>query len=292
MSDETFERVFSDTPQIMREQILQFRQTHIPKSITVEGRVWEYLDCEAGEQTLVILPGGLRHPGIGWKLMEQLEKEYRIIAPSYPTSGSMSVLAQGVIFILDYEQIDRFAIIGSSYGGIVLQSVLQMAPQRVTHAIIANTGTISDDPGLVKLLRRRLSLIRILPGRVVTWIAKRAFKRMLTEIEDEQKAVYEALVEETFARGWITKKEFVCHFEGLIDFQLNHQFTPEDTSRWDTKVLIIKSSDDPGVLEGASEALDRMYPNADTHVFLNEGHMPSITRMDEYLKLLHEFLKV
>jgi pimeloyl-ACP methyl ester carboxylesterase len=291
MSDEILERVLSDVPQSQREKILQFRQTHIPKSITVEGFTWEYIDCGAGEQTLVMVPGGLRHPGIGWKLLEQLEKEYRIIAPSYPTTGSIGALARGVLSILDHKQIDRFTIIGSSYGGIVLQAILQMAPQRVSHAIIANTGTISENPNVVRLLKRRLSLIRLLPGRLVIWIAKKGFKRMLAGIEEDQKAVYEALVEEPFARGWFTKRELVCHFEGLIDFQLNHQFTPEDTSQWDTKVLIIKSSNDPGVLEGASEALDRMYPKAETHVFEEEGHMPSITRTDEYLKLLHEFLK-
>lgn len=60
-----------------------------------------------------------------------------------------------------HEQIDRFAIIRSSYGGIVLQSLLHMVHYLVSHVIIANTGTISDDLGLVKLLNRRLSLIRI-----------------------------------------------------------------------------------------------------------------------------------
>jgi len=291
MSDETFERVFSEVSQSMREQIWRFRETHIPKTITVNTHVWEYLDCGTDKQTLVMLPGGLRHPSIGWQLLEQLEKDYRIIAPSYPTTGSMNVLVRGVLSILDHEQIDRFSIIGSSYGGIVLQSILHIVPQRVSHAIIANTGTISDDPSVVKLLKRRLSLIRILPGRLVTRIAKRAFKRMLEGVEEDQRTVYESLVDELFVRGLYTKRELACHFEGLIDFQLNHQFTPESTSQWDTKVLIIKSRDDPGVLEGSSEALDRMYPNARTHVFLEEGHMPSITRMDEYLKLLHEFLK-
>jgi pimeloyl-ACP methyl ester carboxylesterase len=203
----------------------------------------------------------------------------------------MSVLAGGVISILDHERVSRFAIFGSSYGGIVLQSILQAFPERVTHAIIANTGTITDDPGLVKLLKRRLRLIRILPGRIVTWIAKKAFKKMLATIEDEKRVVYNALVDEVFEQGWLTKNELICHFEGLIDFQLNHRFTLQDTSLWDTKMMIIKSSEDPGVVEGSSEALDRMYPNAYSHVFLNEGHMPSITRMEEYLKLMHEFLE-
>ena len=291
ISDEIFERVFSEVPQVLKDQILQFRRKHVPKSITIDNNSWMYLDCGIGEYTLVMLPGGLRRPDIGWKLTEQLEKDYRIIAPFYPTTGSMSVLAEGIISILNHENIDKFALIGSSYGGIVLQSILHLVPERVTHAIIANTGTISDDYNLVKLLKRRLKLIRILPGRIVTWIARKAFKRLLTNIEDEKRDVYEAIVDEVFERGWLAKKEFICHFEGLIDFQINHKFNPEDTILWDTKILIIKSSDDPGVIEGASESLDRMYPNAVSHVFLNEGHMPSITRMDEYVKLIHELLK-
>jgi pimeloyl-ACP methyl ester carboxylesterase len=123
------------------------------------------------------------------------------------------------------------------------------------------------------------------------WITRKAFKKMLTSIDAEKRLVYESLVDETFERGWLTKREFICHFEGLIDFQLNFSFPPDDTKQWNTKISIIKSSDDPGVIEGASEALDRMYQNADSHVFFNEGHMPSITRTDEYLKLIHDFLK-
>ncbi len=291
ISDKTFERVFSDVSQSLKEEILQFRRTHTPKIINIEGWDWEYLDCGTGTRTLILVPGGLRRPSIGWKLLAELEREYRVIAPTYPTTGSMDVLARGVISILDNEGIDEFAIIGSSYGGIVLQSILQMVPQRVTHAVIANTGTISEDQNMVKQLERRLRLIRVLPGLVVTRVAKRSFKRLLAGIEGEKRRLYEALVDEVFARSWLTKIEFVCHFEGLIDFQLNHRFTPEETCQWDTKVLIIKSSDDPGVLEGASESLDRMYPKAVTHVFEGAGHMPSITRADEYLKLLREFLK-
>lgn len=291
MPDEIFARVFSEIPQELKNQILQFRETHTPKSISIGEYSWRYLDCGIGEQTLVMVPGGLRRPDIGWKLTEQLENDYRIIAPFYPTTGSMSVLAEGVISILDSEHIDKFAIIGSSYGGIVLQSILHLVPERVSHAIIANTGTLTDDPNLVKLLKRRLKLIHVLPGGIVTWIARKAFKKMLTSIKDKKREVYEALIDEAFERGWLTKREFICHFEGLIDFQINQKFTPEDTILWDTKILIIKSSDDPGVIEGASEALDRMYPNAESHVFLNEGHMPSITRMDEYVKLIHELLK-
>jgi pimeloyl-ACP methyl ester carboxylesterase len=292
MSDETFERVFSDVPQTTREQVLHFRQTHMPKSKSIDGLVWKYLDSGTSEKTLVVLPGGLRRPDIGWRLFERLERDYRVISPFYPATGSMGVLARGVISILDHEEITRFAIYGSSYGGIVLQSILQVVPERITHAIISNTGTITDDTEFVKLLKRRLRLIQMLPRRIVAWIAKKAFKRMLATIEDDERVVYSALVDEVFQRGWLTKREIICHFEGLADFQLNHRFTPEIASKWDVKLLIIKSSDDPGVVEGASEALDEMYPDAEFHVFLSEDHMPSITRMEEYLSVMFEFLEM
>lgn len=288
--DALFDRLFANVSSTQRREILNFRETHQFKTREIAGNTWEYIDTEEGNINLVMVPGGMRRPHIGWRMLQAFEKRYRVIAPSYPTTGSMNVLRDGIISLLDEIGIHRFAIIGSSYGGVVAQCVLHAVPDRITHAILANTGTISENPDIIKRLERGLRIIRMLPNRVVTWGGLRSFKKLLDGIHTEQRDLYDALLVEHFARKWLTKKEFVCHYQGLLDFHSNFRFSPEDSLTYSTKVLLIDSSHDPGVLDGASAALREMYPNATTHTFLEGGHMPSISKADEFKKVIDDFL--
>lgn len=290
MPDEVFNQSFGSLSVQTREEISRFRDSHSAKTVRVKQHDWEYIDCGSGDRTLVVVPGGLRRPQVGWRLMTELEKHFRIVAPSYPLVCTMGELVEGVVGILDHEGIHSFAVLGSSYGGLVVQCIIHAMPDRVTHAIIANTGTLTSDPSIVKRLRRGLRLAQIMPSWVVNRVALRSFKGLLTRASEDQREEYEGHLNEIFANGWLTKREFVCHFKGLLDFHKKAGFSVGDLDNSPVKILLVMSTEDAGVDPRASDALRTMYPTAKVHVFEGEGHLPSVTRTLEYARMVMEFL--
>jgi hypothetical protein len=58
----------------------EFRTTHPPKRVSVDGVGWEYIASGDGEEALLILPG--RGDGRGGRFCPAFEGRYRVIEPS------------------------------------------------------------------------------------------------------------------------------------------------------------------------------------------------------------------
>ena len=191
--------------------------------------------------------------------------------------------------ILEHEGLSNLAIMGSSFGGLVAQAFLYKYPNLVSRAVLANTGSSSDDPSFTRKINLSLKLVRILPNFLIVKVAKRSFKKLFSGVPGNE--LYSAALDEVFAKKLFTKKELICHFEGLIDFQENFRINPETFAEWHGKMLIIMSDDDPGVSRITSEALSKNFPKAQFHTFQGAGHIPALTHREEYLSLILEFLK-
>ena len=64
------------------EELREFRTTHPPKHVTVDGVGWEYIASGGGEEDLLILPGGAMVAEAGFTRIPASEDRYRVIAPS------------------------------------------------------------------------------------------------------------------------------------------------------------------------------------------------------------------
>lgn len=291
MEDEAIREIYKDVPPDLVEEVLRFRETHQPKSIVFQGHEWQYLDCGSGEQVLVLLPGGTRRPSLGPGLITDLEDDFRIIAPYYPNTSSFGSLANGVHAILEHEGIKKVQVFGSSFGGLVAQVFVKMHPEYVTHLVIGNTATSVENPEYEAQMDATVSTIKETPEEVVLEQVRNMLIGLTTGTSPED-ALWTAMLNEIFARGWITKQEVVHHYEGLIDFQKNHRVSPETLEKWGGNMLIIRSDDDPAVDKIGSEALSTVYPKARIHTFHGAGHSPYTTNRDEYLSLIREALEV
>jgi maspardin len=99
------------------EGLLSFRA--IPtKSISIDHINWEYLSTGTGERHLLFLHGMGGAYDIWWQQIEALEKEYHIISTTLPEVYSLDEAVAGVKAILDKENITKVSIIGSSMGGL------------------------------------------------------------------------------------------------------------------------------------------------------------------------------
>ncbi|MGQ9814691.1 MAG: alpha/beta fold hydrolase [Candidatus Roseilinea sp.] len=138
-----------------RQQLAHFRATHKPKQIVVDGLTWEYRVLGAGQQWMVVLPGIHGRGELVYELAQAFEQDYRLILPGYPPARRMSQLADGVIAILNAEQIEKAHVLGCSFGGMVAQCLAQRYPDRVGRLILSTTTAPRREP-----LRRARMLAR------------------------------------------------------------------------------------------------------------------------------------
>ncbi|MFN3955138.1 MAG: alpha/beta fold hydrolase [Pararhodobacter sp.] len=107
--------------------------------ITLNGRDWGIVDTAGPGPALVFLPGTLGRADIFFQQIEALEPQARVMALSYPASGGVAEWTKDLVVLLDRLELDAVAVLGSSLGGYLAQSLACAHPSRVRHLFAANT---------------------------------------------------------------------------------------------------------------------------------------------------------
>ena len=94
--------------------------------------------------TLILLPGLMCDASVWAPQVAALSPQVHVLVPDYGLRNSLTAMAQQV---LDEALAPRFALAGHSMGGRVALEVLRLAPQRVTHLALLDTGTHPRAPG-------------------------------------------------------------------------------------------------------------------------------------------------
>src|SRR5687767_7401837 len=134
-----FDEIYASVPVEQIDRLRQFRLRHPNKRLTVGDLSWEYISCGQGVQSLLLLPGALSVGESLFPLINALENEFRIIAPSYALSATMTGLCDGIARILEVEDVDQAHVLGGSYGGLVAQYFVRRYPERVSSLILSHT---------------------------------------------------------------------------------------------------------------------------------------------------------
>ncbi len=88
--------------------------------------------------SLLLLPGLMCDASVWAPQVAALSPQTRCHVPDYGLRDSLTAMAQQV---LDEAPEERFALAGHSMGGRVALEVLRLAPQRVSHLALLDTGT-------------------------------------------------------------------------------------------------------------------------------------------------------
>jgi aminoacrylate hydrolase len=287
MKKDALEKFFKNVPAEQIEQLRAFRSNYPPRHLTVDGNNWQYIACGQGNKALALLPGATGNGEMAFKHITALQKEYRIISPTYPpTAATMGQLTDGIAAILDAENIQRAHIMGGSFGGIVAQCFVRAYPHKVDKLILSHT--LGPKPERVKRTKRTMVVLTLFP----LWLMRALFKRETTKLLHADHAEYEfwrAYLDEEIHR--IKKKEIMNILRRGIDFDQHYAFKSDDLKDWPGKILIIESTDDPLALKASSEVLKALYPGAQVHSFHGTGHSASILKAEEYQAVIKNFLK-
>ena len=94
--------------------------------------------------TLLLLPGLMCDASVWMPQVAALSPQVDCQVPDYGLRDSLPAMAQQV---LDEAPTPRFALAGHSMGGRVALEMLRLAPQRITHLALLDTGTHPRAPG-------------------------------------------------------------------------------------------------------------------------------------------------
>jgi pimeloyl-ACP methyl ester carboxylesterase len=259
------------------------------REITHEGYTWVYLIVGDSEEILIMFPGGLRRPVYGGSFIKELSKNFKVLIPVYPQISDMRLLSDGYSQMMRNENINSAHLFGSSFGGLMTQAFMYYYPEKVKKAVIGNSGTVIEGKSFEKRISRSLLLIKILPAFIVRWVIRRAFTKLVpVGIKGREEIV--SAIQNVIKSRQLDKKDIICHFESLLFFQNDLGLTSDFALSIQDRILIITAEKDRGVTSEARDSLQKMYPKAQFHHFVEGGHMPMLVNPTEYVNKVKEFL--
>lgn len=252
--------VAQDTAHNARRSLEKFRAAHRPRSLVVDGLRWDYRIVGNGETCVLILPGIHGKGELSFRLVEVLQDNYRIILPSYPPARRMSQLADGIIAILNVENIEKAHVFGSSYGGMVAQQLARQWPGRVGRLILSATTAPNSEP-----LRRARML-----ARFATFLSAEALKATVRRHgRSERHGCLAASAGELLSA--FNARTLMCRLLAAADFLHQQPDHPRASAPSDNMLILLGERDLMFTLSERRN-LSSQYPQAAIHVIRKAGH--------------------
>jgi len=264
-----------------------FRATHRPKFIRVAGQEWSYLSGGTGEQTVVLLPGGLGGGEAWFRIMLALEPCAQILTPSYPSVTNMAALVNGLAHILATEGCAQVVLVGTSMGGFVAQCFVRAFPERVQQLILSNT-TAPNPTYAAKMARRQPKGLAWMPTWLIVQLMLPGLMRFLRVLPRSERAFWRDYLRQKLAleaRDRLGALHACC-----ADFA-QQSFSPADLQNWPGQIHLLAVEDDQAFDENQRQILQAAYPQAKVTSMQHGGHMAAITQPEAYVAHIQEALQ-
>lgn len=278
-----FDEVYAKVDPVVVASLQNFRAAHPPKTIKVDGVSWEYASFGQGEETILFLHGMTGAYDIWWRVMEELQAEYRIISVTYPAVDSLEEMSAGALAILDAEGVDEANIVGTSLGGYFAQYLVANHSDRVSRAVFANTFPSND---LILEKNGTIgALIPYLPEWLVIDVLRGSFSEAVYPASGNDELTLAFLLEISYGR--MSRAQVAGRYRGVVE-----KFDVANPDALGIPVMILEADNDPLVEAVLREQLKETYPSAVVHAMSGVGHFPYLKFPAEYAQFLREFFTV
>jgi len=266
---------------ISLEDLERFRASHPARTICFGGDRWEFLDCGAGEETVLFLHGLAGAADIWWRVISVLEDRYRSIAVTYPPVDTLAGLAAGIIAVLDEAGVEIVNLVGTSLGGYLAQYLVAAHPERIRRVVFSNT--YAQPEPLARKYRLAGALLPGAPEPLVMAVLRAGFRFLIYPASGRSKLTLAYLRQQACRK--MGKAEVLHRYHTVIE-----PFEPADPCSSKIPILIVESDNDPLIEPGWRESLKARYPAARVATLHGGGHFPYLSMPEVYTQVLEEFL--
>lgn len=257
-----FEALYAEVNHKQKRSLLNFRNAHPVRALTVNGDTWNYLVVGSSHRCVLFLHGMTGAPDIWFQQIDSMASQFRCISITYPPVGSLLEMAEGIIAILDHEAVKQCAVAGSSLGGYVAQYLVQKYPARFSHAVFVNT--FPPNPDIERENRMKARLMVVSPPWLVLRYVRQNVDQTLVPAANDDPLTRTFLLEMTYGR--MNKAQFLARYQCIIE--------PFETKSVRCPVLIVESDNDPLVKSNLRQKLKCLYPHAQIYTFYGAGRFP------------------
>jgi maspardin len=269
-------------------RLAALRASHEPRTLRFGGIDWRYLAAGTGEPVL-LLPGALRRADSVFDSILDLEGSHRVLAVEYPLAPTMSDLLAGIREVLRHESVDRTAVIGRSFGGIVAQCLVRACPEVVSRIALCHT-TAPSGKEAAKNTRTVRRMLKLMPRSLATQVVLRQLDVTLTTGAALESAAFWRWYLADLASSGFGKPQIINHLDLGVDALERHPFAAGDLEGWPGKVLLVLAEDDPATPSSSREEIARLYPTATLRLFADGGHNAAHRHPEEYRAAIEAFL--
>ncbi len=275
----------SQPPTALPERLEYFRSTYPPTTTTVDGLEVRYVDTSTGTDPVLFLPGGTGEAEASFDYILRLAGKHRVIAISYPTVSSMDTLTDAIAGVLERLDVPRVNLWGTSFGGMVAQRFGLRHPTKVNSMTLSNTS--APDPARATQVKKQAKLSRLLPSAVSRSMLRKAFGRLLAGTSEEDRAFWEAYLNETFVPNYEAKLRILNQLS--LDFYGNADLFEEIDHAWQERMLVIDAKDDD-LYSSMHDRLVALYPSAELVTFEEGGHATTVSQAPRYIEAVTGFV--
>lgn len=252
------------------------------KSIEFNDKQWTYFVGGEGEKTIFFAHGMGGSYYMWWQQYYALEKNYKVIAYDLPKGvSSLEEASEGILAILDAENIEKTSIVGTSMGGYITEYVVHKAPGRIDKAVFGNT--FPPNRMIKENNEWKSKAATVLPGIIIYALRNQNYKKNLAASSSNSGLLKAYLLSVPF-----DKKSFRERYKIVTDFFETEEKQAEINA---IPKLILECDNDPLVSKDLRIAIKSLYPNSEVYNFGNEGHVPNVSKSDEFNNVLIAFLE-
>ena len=262
-----------------------FERDYPYRETSCGGRRWRYrVGGAPGGTPVLVLTGATTVPDPLFVLIADLGQRSPVIAPAYPPATRIDELVDGVVGVLDAEQVPRVRLVGSSFGGYLAQCLVRAHPERVGQLVLAQTGIRHfAGSGAITVLRWLLSAAPEGAVKAFTW---QTWQALLADLGDDER-FWTALLRDILEHQ-LSKRHLLAVMAAMADFTARHRPLPGQLPAG-LPVLVLAAEHDRAFARQFEE-IRAVYPDATIHTIVGAGHGALFTHTDAYISAIRDFL--
>ena len=268
------------------EQAARFADAH-GRTVASGGSTWRYYRLGTGP-VLVWLTGGLRRAALGFAPLEDLSSDHTVITLDYPPMRRVDEFVDALDAILAAEGVERCAVVGQSYGGLLAQAYVAARPEVVEQLVLSSSGPADYGRGWLPVEYLFIGLVQVLPVR---WARRALLRKMLGLVSapEADLAAWQDAIRRTVDD--LGRSDIVSHFAVPADVMRRRLVAPAAFRAWTGRAAMLVARNDPTQSPKDQARLEALLGRPVHRVDLGDrGHTAALADPRGYAALLRQAL--